>query len=76
MERFENASLIVALVEKLRENRSWAGETHLQKATYVLKRVLGVPIEFRFILYKHGPFSFDYATKLVGCDPTACLNGK
>jgi hypothetical protein len=59
MERFENASLIVALTEKLRENQSWAGETHLQKATYVLKRVLGVPIEFRFILYKHGPFSFD-----------------
>ena len=59
MERFENASLIVALTEKLREHQSWAGETHLQKATYVLKRVLGVPIEFEFILYKHGPFSFD-----------------
>lgn len=59
MERFEYASLIVALTEKLREHQSWAGETHLQKATYVLKRVLGVPIEFEFILYKHGPFSFD-----------------
>jgi len=59
MERFETASLIVALTEQLRENQSWAGETHLQKATYVLKRVLHVPIEFDFILYKHGPFSFD-----------------
>ncbi|MBZ5673207.1 MAG: hypothetical protein LAP61_03090 [Acidobacteriia bacterium] len=59
MERFDNASLIVALIEKLRENQSWAGETHLQKAAYVLKRTLGVPIEFAFILYKHGPFSFD-----------------
>jgi hypothetical protein len=59
MERFDNASLIVALIEKLREHQSWAGETHLQKATYVLKRVLAVPIEFEFILYKHGPFSFD-----------------
>jgi hypothetical protein len=59
MERFDNASLIVALTERLREHQSWAGETHLQKATYVLKRVIGVPIEFEFILYKHGPFSFD-----------------
>jgi hypothetical protein len=59
IEQFDNASLIVALTEKLREYQSWAGETHLQKATYVLKRVLGVPIEFKFILYKHGPFSFD-----------------
>ena len=59
MERFENASLIVALTERLREHQSWAGETHLQKAAYVLKRVLHVPIEFNFILYKHGPFSFD-----------------
>jgi hypothetical protein len=50
---------MVALTEKLREHQSWAGETHLQKATYVLKRVLGVPVEFEFILYKHGPFSFD-----------------
>jgi hypothetical protein len=50
--------LIVALTEKLREHQSWAGETHLQKAAYVLKRVLNVPIEFNFILYRHGPFSF------------------
>jgi hypothetical protein len=59
MNRLDNASLIVALTEKLREHQSWAGETHLQKAAYILRRVLGVPLEFRFILYKHGPFSFD-----------------
>jgi hypothetical protein len=59
MPEFNNASLILALIEKLRENQSWAGETHLQKAVYVLNRVLGVPVPFDFILYKHGPFSFD-----------------
>jgi hypothetical protein len=59
MARFDIARLIIALTEKLGEYQSWAGETHLQKATYVLKRVLGVPFKFDFILYKHGPFSFD-----------------
>jgi hypothetical protein len=29
------------------------------KATYILETVLAVPAEFEFILYKHGPFSFD-----------------
>jgi hypothetical protein len=59
MPELNNASLILALTEKLRENDSWAGETHLQKAVYVLNRVLGVAVPFDFILYKHGPFSFD-----------------
>jgi uncharacterized protein YwgA len=59
MNRLDRASLLVALTEKLRASGSWAGETHVQKATYILERVLGVPAEFEFILYKHGPFSFD-----------------
>lgn len=35
------------------------GETHLQKATYFLEELLQVPLTFEFILYKHGPFSFE-----------------
>jgi uncharacterized protein YwgA len=59
MPELNSASLILALTERLRDNRSWAGETHIQKAMYVLNRILGVPAPFNFILYKHGPFSFD-----------------
>ena len=59
MNRFEKANLLVTLAERLRANGIWAGEHHLQKAAYVLERVMGVPVEFDFILYKHGPFSFD-----------------
>lgn len=58
------SNLLVTLAEKLRDNGSWAGETHLQKATYILERVLNVPIEFDFILYKHGPFSFDLRNEI------------
>jgi uncharacterized protein YwgA len=59
MNRLDRASLLVALTEKLRASGSWAGETHVQKATYILEKVLEVPAGFEFILYKHGPFSFD-----------------
>ncbi|MGD0048945.1 MAG: hypothetical protein ABSE42_18230 [Bryobacteraceae bacterium] len=59
MNRLDRASLLLALTEKLRTSGSWAGETHVQKATYILETVLEVPAGFEFILYKHGPFSFD-----------------
>jgi uncharacterized protein YwgA len=64
MNRFDKASLLVALTEKLRASGSWAGETHIQKAMYLLETVLGVPAGFEFILYKHGPFSFDLRDEL------------
>jgi len=47
------------LTSKLREQGSWCGETHLQKAMYLLQEIALVPTAYSFILYKHGPFSFD-----------------
>ncbi|MGH9866045.1 MAG: hypothetical protein ACRD4H_11580, partial [Candidatus Acidiferrales bacterium] len=51
--------------DELCENDSWCGETHLQKATYFLQDLLQVPTDFDFILYKHGPFSFDLRDELT-----------
>ena len=59
MQQFQRASLVLTLGNKLRSQGSWTGETHLQKATYVLQELLRVPTGFEFVLYKHGPFSFD-----------------
>jgi hypothetical protein len=64
MNRLETASILLSLTERLKEHGSWAGETHIQKAAYVLTKVLGVPMDFEFILYKHGPFSFDLRNEL------------
>lgn len=64
MNRLESASILLSLTESLKEQGSWAGETHVQKATYVLTKVLKVPLDFEFILYKHGPFSFDLRNEL------------
>jgi hypothetical protein len=44
---------------------SWAGETHIQKAAFFLQDLMGVGLGFDFILYKHGPFSFDLRDELA-----------
>lgn len=51
--------LVGRVVEILDEMQSWCGETHIQKTAYVAKVVEHVPFESQFILYKHGPYSFE-----------------
>ena len=65
MERLRRASILLVLNEELRRAGSWAGETHMQKATYFLQKLMNVPLEFDFVLYKHGPFSFDLRDELT-----------
>lgn len=65
MDRFEQAAILTELIDGMRASGSWAGETHIQKGTYFLQQLLEVPLGFRFILYKHGPFSFDLRDALA-----------
>jgi uncharacterized protein YwgA len=65
MDRLWRASLLLAMNEELRKAGSWAGETHMQKATFFLQELVKVPLEFEFLLYKHGPFSFDLRDELT-----------
>ncbi len=65
MDRFKKTALLTALAEGLKKRGSWCGETHLQKATYFLQTLQKVPIGFEFILYKHGPFSFELRDQLT-----------
>jgi hypothetical protein len=65
MYRIQNASLLLRLIERLREKGSWCGETHVQKATFFLQDLMRVPTQFEFILYKHGPFSFELRDELT-----------
>lgn len=59
MERREQHALIALLVEGLRSNGSWGGETHVQKAMYFVEHLTNFSVGFDFLMYKHGPFSFD-----------------
>lgn len=64
MKEEQNRAVLVTLIKALREKGSWCGETHIQKAAFLLKKLTGVPIDFDFILYKHGPYSFDLHDEL------------
>ncbi|WP_291323016.1 hypothetical protein [Desulfonatronospira sp.] len=65
MERLSNNVVTLKLLDSMREYGSWAGETHLQKAAYILKKLHNVPLSNEFVLYKHGPFSFDLRDELA-----------
>jgi len=65
MDRLQRAAILTELMDQLRARGSWCGETHVQKAVYFLQEVLGVPTGFEYILYKHGPYSFDLTADLT-----------
>ncbi|MGA8598744.1 MAG: hypothetical protein WB676_28845 [Bryobacteraceae bacterium] len=64
MQNLQRESIVQALADALRSRGSWTGETHVQKTMYFLQELLGVPTGFEFILYKHGPYSFDLGDAL------------
>lgn len=65
MNRLKKAAILTRLIQGLRGKNSWCGETHVQKATFLLQEMTQVPLGFDFILYKHGPFSFDLRDELT-----------
>ena len=65
MNRLNRAAILTRLAGELRSAGSWCGETHIQKGVYLLQDLLGVPTDFLFVLYKHGPFSFDLSDELT-----------
>jgi uncharacterized protein YwgA len=65
MKRLQRDTILVSLIEALRDRGSWCGETHIQKVSYFLQELLNVPLGFDFILYKHGPYSFDLSDTLA-----------
>jgi len=65
MNKLRRAAVLASLDARLRERGSWCGETHLQKGTFFLQEFMGVPTGFVFILFKHGPFSFELRDELT-----------
>lgn len=64
MNRLQRSAVLTELCDGMTKKGSWCGETHLQKAVYFLQDLLSVPLDFDFILYKHGPFSFELRDEL------------
>lgn len=65
MDRLRNAALLTRLIEGLSGKGDWCGETHVQKTAFFVQELMGVPLGFQFILYKHGPYSFGLRDELT-----------
>lgn len=64
MEILHRKSFLLFLIERMQEADSWTGETHIQKSVYFLQKLLDVSLEYEYIFYKHGPFSFELRDEL------------
>lgn len=76
MNNARRTAIVSALANRLASQGSWCGETHLQKATYFLEELKGVPLGFGFTLYKHGPYSFDLRDHLAAMRADSYLEVK
>ncbi len=65
MNELVQRTILVGLVKRLAAKGSWAGETHVQKAAYLLSELRDVEFNFDFILYKYGPYSFGLHDELA-----------
>lgn len=65
MKRLQTDAVLLSLIEHMGREGSWCGETHIQKACYLFEELFGYPLGFEFILYKHGPYSFDLNDELI-----------
>jgi hypothetical protein len=65
MNQTQRQAILLELIQRLRSNGSWCGETHIQKSAYFLQELLGVPLDLNFIFYKHGPYSFDLGDEIT-----------
>ena len=59
MDRIDQMAVVASLARRMQAAGSWSGETHLQKATYFYEQLIDPEVGFTFVMYKHGPFSFD-----------------
>lgn len=61
MRRREKIAVVLRQIEKMWDAGSWCGETHVQKNIFFLQELLNVPLRYEFVIYKYGPFSFEFS---------------
>jgi uncharacterized protein YwgA len=59
------ATVLAELIKALHAANSWCGETHIQKAVFLLQNFGQRGLDYDFVLYKHGPYSFDLAADIA-----------
>jgi len=64
----QRQTLICCLIDALRAKGNWCGATHVQKTMFFLDELTDHAVGYDFILYKHGPFSFELSEDLSVMD--------
>ena len=72
----EQYAVCLRMVEALSQRGSWCGETHIQKASYVMQTLGAGQKIWDFVLYKHGPYSFDLHATIDALKQMDFLNFK
>ncbi|MCC8194026.1 MAG: hypothetical protein LIP28_05220, partial [Deltaproteobacteria bacterium] len=52
-------AICLRMIDALSRHDSWCGETHIQKSSYVMQTLGAKQSIWDFVLYKHGPYSFE-----------------
>lgn len=58
-------AILLALIDSLNKSGSWTGQTHLQKSTFLFQEMFDVDLDIPYVLYKHGPYSFQFRDELI-----------
>ncbi|BAS27991.1 hypothetical protein [Limnochorda pilosa] len=61
----ERRSFVVALIQELNDGGSWSGSTHVQKCSFFIQHLCGLPMGYSFVIYHYGPYSFDLEEELA-----------
>ena len=64
-EELQRQSMIADLITKLHAEGKWCGEVHVQKTAYMAQELYHADLGFEFVLYLHGPYSFDLHGEIV-----------
>ena len=58
MNKGQRSTVLLNLLKSLSDRGSWCGETHIQKAVFLLQEAAKTQTDFSFVMYKHGPIFF------------------
>jgi hypothetical protein len=61
---YRKPALVLAVIRGLLAHGSWTGKTHVQKSVFLLKTTSQIDVPFTYMLYKHGPYSFEVESEL------------
>jgi uncharacterized protein YwgA len=65
LDDFARYALVARMVKALQSAGSWCGRTHIQKSLFFVQSLFLVEQEFEYVMYQHGPYSFQLDEDIV-----------